>query len=81
MSKDVVQALYSLEWGFISSGPYIYRSIWSHEISPGSGGFREATSCMMEELHTDSIDGGHEASYGLGHVPGRWRTPTLSLEL
>jgi hypothetical protein len=31
----------------------------------------------MEELHTDSIDGGHEASYGLGHVPGRGRTPTL----
>jgi hypothetical protein len=30
----------------------------------------------MEELHTDSIDGGHEASYGLGHVPGRGRTPT-----
>jgi hypothetical protein len=24
----------------------------------------------MEELHTDSIDGGHEANYGLGHVPG-----------
>jgi hypothetical protein len=36
---------------------------------------------MMEELHTDSIDGGHEASYGLGHVPGRGRTPTLPLEL
>jgi hypothetical protein len=31
----------------------------------------------MEELHTDSINGGHEASYGLGHVPGRGRTPTL----
>jgi hypothetical protein len=31
---------------------------------------------MMEELHTDSIDGGHEANYGLGHVPGRGRTPT-----
>jgi hypothetical protein len=31
---------------------------------------------MMEELHTDSIDGGHEASYGLGHVPRRGRTPT-----
>jgi hypothetical protein len=30
----------------------------------------------MEELHTDSINGGHEASYGLGHVPGRGRTPT-----
>jgi hypothetical protein len=30
----------------------------------------------MEELHSDSIDGGHEASYGLGHVPGRGRTPT-----
>jgi hypothetical protein len=25
---------------------------------------------MMEELHTDSIDGGHEASYGLGHCQG-----------
>jgi hypothetical protein len=36
---------------------------------------------LMEELHTDSIDGGHEASYGLGHVPGRGRTPTLPLEL
>jgi hypothetical protein len=36
---------------------------------------------LMEELHTDSIDGGHEASYGLGYVPGRGRTPTLSLEL
>jgi hypothetical protein len=33
----------------------------------------------MEELHTDSIDGGHEASYGLGHVPGRGRTPTTML--
>jgi hypothetical protein len=33
----------------------------------------------MEELHTDSIDGGHEASYGLGHVPGRGRTPTEML--
>jgi hypothetical protein len=31
----------------------------------------------MEELHTDSINGGHEANYGLGHVPGRGRTPTL----
>jgi hypothetical protein len=30
----------------------------------------------MKELHTDSIDGSHEASYGLGHVPGRGRTPT-----
>jgi hypothetical protein len=30
----------------------------------------------MEELHIDSIDGGHEANYGLGHVPGRGRTPT-----
>jgi hypothetical protein len=30
----------------------------------------------MEELHTDSIDGSHEASYRLGHVPGRGRTPT-----
>jgi hypothetical protein len=30
----------------------------------------------MEELYTDSIDGGHEASYGLGHVSGRGRTPT-----
>jgi hypothetical protein len=34
---------------------------------------------MMEELHTDSIDGGHEASYGLGHVPGRGRTPTMQM--
>jgi hypothetical protein len=33
----------------------------------------------MEELHTDSIDGGLEASYGLGHVPGRGRTPTYFL--
>jgi hypothetical protein len=33
---------------------------------------------LMEELHADSIDGGHEASYGLGHVPGRGRTPTIS---
>jgi hypothetical protein len=31
---------------------------------------------LMEELHTDSIDGAHEANYGLGHVPGRGRTPT-----
>jgi hypothetical protein len=35
----------------------------------------------MEELHTDSIDGGHEANYGLGHVSGRGRTPILPLEL
>jgi hypothetical protein len=35
---------------------------------------------LMEELHTDSIDGGSEANYGLGHVPGRGRTPTLPLE-
>ena len=34
---------------------------------------------VMEELHTDSIDGGHEASYGLGHVPGRGRTPTSGI--
>ena len=25
----------------------------------------------MKELHTNNINGGHEASYGLGHVPGR----------
>jgi hypothetical protein len=25
---------------------------------------------LMEELHTDSIDGGSEAIYRLGHVPG-----------
>jgi hypothetical protein len=31
---------------------------------------------LMEELHTDSIDGGHEAIYRLGHVPGRGCTPT-----
>jgi hypothetical protein len=30
----------------------------------------------MKELHTDNINGGHEASYRLGHVPGRGRTPT-----
>jgi hypothetical protein len=30
----------------------------------------------MEELHTDSIDGGSEAIYRPGHVPGRGRTPT-----
>jgi hypothetical protein len=36
------------------------------------------TRLMMEELHTDSIDGGHEANYGLGHVPGRGRTPTIN---
>jgi hypothetical protein len=35
----------------------------------------------MEELHTDSIDGGHEAIYRLGHVPGRGCTPTLPLKL
>jgi hypothetical protein len=35
----------------------------------------------MEELHTDSIDGGHEASYGLGHVLGRGRTPTNSFRI
>jgi hypothetical protein len=33
----------------------------------------------MEELHIDSIDGGHEASYRLGHVSGRGRTPTIVL--
>jgi hypothetical protein len=33
---------------------------------------------MMEELHTDSIDGGHEAIYRLGHVPGRGCTPTIN---
>jgi hypothetical protein len=33
----------------------------------------------MEELHTDSIDGGHEANYVLGHVPGRGRTPTRQM--
>jgi hypothetical protein len=33
----------------------------------------------MEELHTDSIDGGSEAIYRPGHVPGRGRTPTLPL--
>jgi len=30
----------------------------------------------MEELHTDSIDGGSEAIYRPGHVPGWGRTPT-----
>ena len=35
-----------------------------------------SVSGISEELHTDSIDGGHEANYGLGHVPGRRRTPT-----
>jgi hypothetical protein len=35
----------------------------------------------MEELHTDSINGGHEASYGLGHVAGRGRTPTTLNQL
>jgi hypothetical protein len=25
---------------------------------------------LMEELHTDSIDGGSEAIYRPGHVPG-----------
>jgi hypothetical protein len=33
----------------------------------------------MEELHTDSIDGGSETIYRPGHVPGRGRTPTLPL--
>jgi hypothetical protein len=41
--------------------------------SPKGGQFKRK---LMEELHTDSIDGGHEANYGLGHVPGRGRTPT-----
>jgi hypothetical protein len=35
----------------------------------------------MEELHTDSIDGGREANYGLGHVPGRGRTPTVLIQV
>jgi hypothetical protein len=35
----------------------------------------------MEELHTDSINGGHEANYGLGHVPERGRTPIIMLKL
>jgi hypothetical protein len=30
----------------------------------------------MEELHIDNINRGHEASYGLGHVLKRGRTPT-----
>jgi hypothetical protein len=33
----------------------------------------------MEELHTDSIDGGYEASYGLGHVLERARILTFPL--
>jgi hypothetical protein len=41
------------------------------------GGENLDIASVMEELHTDSIDGGHEASYGLGHVPGRGVTPTL----
>ena len=35
----------------------------------------------MKELHTDSINGGHEASYGLSHVSGGERTPTKMLVL
>ena len=31
---------------------------------------------VTEELHIDSIDGGSEAIYRLGHVLGRGRTPT-----
>jgi hypothetical protein len=31
---------------------------------------------LMEELHTDSIDGATRPTMGLGHVPGRGRTPT-----
>jgi hypothetical protein len=31
---------------------------------------------MMEELHTDSINGGHEVSYGLDYVIGRGRPLT-----
>ena len=33
----------------------------------------------MEELHTDSIDEGYEANYGLGHAPGRgWLQQTVN---
>ena len=35
----------------------------------------------MEELHTDSIDGGSEAIDRPGHVPGRGRTPTTLYEV
>jgi hypothetical protein len=45
-----------------------YSIVWS---VPGLG-----LSRMMEELHIDRIDGGHEPAMGLGHVPGRGRAPT-----
>ena len=35
----------------------------------------------MEELHTDSIDGGSEAIYRPGHMPGWGRTPTILKEI
>ena len=35
---------------------------------------------VMEELHADSIDGGHEASYGARSRARGGRTPTLPLE-
>jgi len=35
-------------------------------------------SSLMKELHTESIDGGARPAMGLGHVPGRGRTPTKS---
>jgi hypothetical protein len=35
----------------------------------------------MEELHTNSINRGHEASYRLNHVPGKGRTPTMFLNI
>jgi hypothetical protein len=36
---------------------------------------------MIEKLHTDSINGGHEASYKLGHVLKKGRTLIFPLEL
>lgn len=41
-------------------------------------GFNSNVSSLMKELHAESIDGGAKPAMGLGHVPGRGRTPTKS---
>jgi hypothetical protein len=61
--------------------PYDAAASWFQPIESLVYHLREAfkTVRLMEELHTDSIDGGSEAIDRPGHVPGRGRTPTLSL--
>jgi hypothetical protein len=63
--------VYSLGWGFISSEPYV-SSIWSHEISPGSGRFRETTS-RIQGIESHEIGTMRDYVSGIPLVEANWR--------